>query len=182
MAKVGRTLTRAGARLTPEIRRAWERNPVLPPERYGAIVRLLVFFAEQLSALSNQLLVEQQNQEPPFVARARRYIDQHKTEQVSLAGVAAAAGASVFHFSKVFHKSTGLTFTDYVARVRAESARTRLLNPAPASARWPTTRAFRRSPNFIALLNASSGSHPVSFALVVIPETRRAREGARSRA
>ena len=34
-----------------------------------------------------------------------------------------------FHFCKVFHKSTGLKFTDYVARVRLEDPRNRLLNP-----------------------------------------------------
>ena len=43
--------------------------------------------------------------------------------------MAKAAGASVFHFCKVFHKATGLKFTDYVARVRLEDARNRLLNP-----------------------------------------------------
>jgi len=42
---------------------------------------------------------------------------------------AKAAGASVFHFCKVFHKATGLRFTDYVARMRLEDARDRLLNP-----------------------------------------------------
>jgi len=127
--KVEQTLTRIGARFTPVIRRAWEKNPVLAPERYGAIVRLLTFFAEQLSALSNQLLVERQNQEPTLVTKARQFIEAHQTGQISLAEVAAAAGASAFHFSKVFHKSTGLTFTDYVARLRAERARTKLLNP-----------------------------------------------------
>ena len=128
-AKAGHALRQVGVRFSPQIKQAWEKNPYLPPERYSAIVRLLTFFAEQLSALSNQLLVEQQNLEPPLVARARQYIDRHKTESLTLAGVAAAAGASVFHFSKVFHKSTGLTFTDYVARVRVEGARTKLLNP-----------------------------------------------------
>ena len=34
-----------------------------------------------------------------------------------------------FHFCKVFHKATGLKFTDYVARMRLEDARNRLLNP-----------------------------------------------------
>ena len=43
--------------------------------------------------------------------------------------VAKAAGASVFHFCKVFRKSTGIKFTDYVTRVRLEDARTELLNP-----------------------------------------------------
>jgi AraC-like DNA-binding protein len=43
--------------------------------------------------------------------------------------VAKASGASVFHFCKVFKKSTGLRFTDYVARVRLEDAKAELLNP-----------------------------------------------------
>ncbi len=39
---------------------------------------------------------------------------------LSLTDVAKASGASVFHFCKVFKKTTGLTFTDYVARTRLE--------------------------------------------------------------
>ena len=35
----------------------------------------------------------------------------------------------MFHFCKVFHKATGLKFTDYVARLRLEDARHQLLNP-----------------------------------------------------
>ena len=35
----------------------------------------------------------------------------------------------MFHFCKIFHKSTGLKFTDYVARVRLEDAKQKLLNP-----------------------------------------------------
>ena len=127
--KVSRQLERCGVPFAGEIRKAWEKNPLIPPDKYNAIVRLLTFFAEQLSALTNQLMTEKSNAEPPLVLKAREYIDKHKTEELSLADVAKAAGASVFHFCKVFHKATGLKFTDYVARVRLEDARTRLLNP-----------------------------------------------------
>jgi AraC-like DNA-binding protein/ligand-binding sensor protein len=127
--KVSRQLEQCGVRFTGEIRRAWDKTPLFPPDKYNATVRLLSFFAEQLSALANQLVLEQQNAEPPLVLRAREYIDKHKTDELSLADVAKVAGASVFHFCKVFHKATGLTFTDYVARVRLEDARSRLLNP-----------------------------------------------------
>jgi len=127
--KVARQLERCGIPFTGKIRKTWERNPLIPPDKYNAIVRLLAFFAEQLSALTNQLVLERQNTEPPLVQRAREYIDKHKMEPLSLSAVAQAAGASVFHFCKVFRKSTGLKFTDYVARVRLEDARTRLLNP-----------------------------------------------------
>jgi AraC-like DNA-binding protein/ligand-binding sensor protein len=127
--KVSRELERCGVPFGGEIRKAWEKNPLIPPEKYNAIVRLLTFFGDQLSALSNQLMTERNNAEPPLVLKAREYIDKHKTEQLSLANVAKAAGASVFHFCKVFHKATGLKFTDYIARVRLEDARNRLLNP-----------------------------------------------------
>jgi len=128
-AKVSRELERCGLRFSGEFRRTWERNPFIAPDRYNAVVRLLTFFADQLSALSNQLVTEKNNCEPPLVLKARDYIDKHKAEELSLADVAKAAGASIFHFCKVFHKATGLKFTDYVARVRVEDARTRLLNP-----------------------------------------------------
>jgi AraC-like DNA-binding protein len=127
--KVKRALSQRGVRFTNEIRRAWEKSPLIPPNKYDAIVRLLTFFADQLSALSNQLMIEKQKAEPPLVLKAREYIDKHKTEELSLANVATAAGVSVFHLSKVFHTSTGLKFSDYVARVRLEDARIRLLNP-----------------------------------------------------
>jgi AraC-like DNA-binding protein/ligand-binding sensor protein len=127
--KVRRELEKCGVRFTGEIRKAWQKNPLVPPEKYNATVRLLAFFADHLSALSNQLVTEKNNAEPPFVLKAREYIEKHKSEELSLADVAKAAGASVFHFCKVFHKATGLKFTDYVARVRLEDARNRLLNP-----------------------------------------------------
>jgi AraC-like DNA-binding protein len=74
-------------------------------------------------------VLERQNAEPPLVQKAREYIEKHKATPLSLSAVAKAAGASVFHFCKVFRKSTGLKFTDYVARVRLQDAKTQLLNP-----------------------------------------------------
>jgi AraC-like DNA-binding protein len=128
--KVIRELKRHGVPFTPELRKAWSTNPLIFPDRYNAIVRLLSFFGQQLSGLANQLVIESQNVEPPLVRKAREYVDKHKAEEISLADVTRAAGASMFHFCKVFHKATGLTFTDYVARVRVEDARTQLLNPS----------------------------------------------------
>ncbi len=107
----------------------WKQTPFMSPTRYEATVQLLNFFAKQLSALSNQVVLEQENAEPPIITKARQFIAQNRAEPLSLGGVARAAGASVFHFCKVFRKTTGLKFTDYVARVRLEDARVRLSNP-----------------------------------------------------
>ena len=57
--KVSRELERHGVRFTGQIRKAWEKTPLIPPDKYNATVRLLTFFAEQLSALRNQIVLEQ---------------------------------------------------------------------------------------------------------------------------
>jgi AraC-like DNA-binding protein/ligand-binding sensor protein len=128
-AKVARTLAQHGVKFTRTIRDAWEKNLRTPPEKYNAIVSLLTFFAEQLSTLTNQIMLEKNKAEPLMVLKAREYITKNKAQSLSLTEVARVSGASVFHFCKVFKKTTGLTFTDYVARVRLEDAKAELLNP-----------------------------------------------------
>ena len=103
--KVGRELERHGVRFTGQIRKAWEKTPLIPPDKYNATVRLLTFFSEQLSALANQIMLEQQNVEPPLVQRAREYINKHKNEELSLADVAKGCGRECFPFLQSFPQS-----------------------------------------------------------------------------
>jgi AraC-like DNA-binding protein/ligand-binding sensor protein len=161
--KVSRELERRGVKFTGEIRKAWEKNPLIPPDRYNAIVRLLTFFAEQLSALTNQIVLEQQNAEPPLVQKAREYIDRHKAEPLALSAVAKAAGASVFHFCKVFRKTTGLKFTDYVARVRLEDAKTQLLNPSRRISEVAYDVGFQSLTQFNRMFKRVFGQSPTEF-------------------
>jgi AraC-like DNA-binding protein len=161
--KVSRELERCGLRFTREIRKAWEKNPLILPDKYNAIVRLLTFFADQLSALSNQLMMEKNNAEPPVVLKAREYIGKHKNEELSLANVAKAAGASVFHFCKVFHKATGLKFTDYLGRVRLEEARTRLLNPNQRISEIAYDVGFQSLTQFNRTFKRVFGQSPTKF-------------------
>jgi AraC-like DNA-binding protein/ligand-binding sensor protein len=161
--KVSRELERHGVRFTSEIRKAWDKNPLIPPDKYNAIVRLLTFFAEQLSALTNQIVLEKQNAEPPLVRKAREYIDKHKTEPLALSAVAKASGASVFHFCKVFRKTTGLKFTDYVARVRLEDAKTQLLNPNRRISEVAYDVGFQSLTQFNRMFKRVFGQSPTEF-------------------
>lgn len=127
--RAAKKLAECGVPFTGDIRKAWEATTIIPKDKYGAIARLLTFFAQQLSTLVNQIVLEKQNAEPLLVRKAREYILQHKMEPLSLTAVARASGASVFHFCKVFKKTTGLRFTEDVARIRLEDAKAELLNP-----------------------------------------------------
>jgi len=92
-------------------------------------VKLLSIFAEHLSTLSNRLIVQQENAEPPVITRAKEYIQEHHTEELSLSQVAKAVNTSTFYFCKIFKKLTGVNFTDYVSRIRIEKSKNLLLNP-----------------------------------------------------
>ena len=113
---------------TSEGRRLWNQTRFIEPVTYKAMVQLLSFFAKQLSALINQLIIEQKTQEPEVVLRARRFIAENRRGQLTLATVARAAGVSMFHFSTLFRQTTGIKFTQYVARSRIEEARELLCN------------------------------------------------------
>ena len=162
-ARAAAKLKECGVPFVTGIRKAWEATPIIPKDKYGAIVRLLAFFAEQLSALINQIVLEKQNAEPELVRKAREYITQHKMEPLSLAAVAQASGASVFHFCKIFKKTTGLTFTDYVARVRLEDAKTQLVNPSRRISEVAYDVGFQSLTQFNRTFKRVFGQSPTEF-------------------
>jgi AraC-like DNA-binding protein/ligand-binding sensor protein len=166
-------LAECGVPFTGGVRKAWETTPIIPKEKYGAIVRLLTFFAEQLSALINQIVLENQNSEPPLVRKARWYIQQHKMEPLSLAMVAQASGASVFHFCKVFKKTTGLKFTDYVARVRLEDAKSQLLNPNRRVSEIAYDVGFQSLTQFNRMFKRVFGQSPSEFRAHLLSRPRK---------
>lgn len=168
-------LAECGVPFTGGIREAWKATPIIPKDKYSAIVRLLTFFAEQLSALINQIMLEKQNAEPLLVRKAREYIGQHKMEPLSLAAVAQASGASVFHFCKVFKKATGLKFTDYVGRMRLEDAKTQLLNPNRRISEVAYDVGFQSLTQFNRMFKRVFGQSPTEFRAHLGANKRRAR-------
>ena len=73
--------------------------------------------------------VQTANAEPPVITKAKQFIREHHTEDLSLGQVAAAVHTSIFYFCKLFRKVTGTTFTEFVSRTRVERAKNLLLNP-----------------------------------------------------
>lgn len=111
------------------MKEAYFATRVVPQKQQDSAVMLLKIFAQHLSMLSNQVIVRQENAEPPMVVKAKAYIEEHQAEDLSLAEVAKAASTSTFYFCKMFRKLVGVNFTDYLSRVRIEKAKNLLLNP-----------------------------------------------------
>jgi AraC-like DNA-binding protein len=128
--KVARQLIAWGVKVDlNELQDAYFHSKVLSKEQYQAMVRLLEIFAKHLSVMANQIVVGQENEESPLITRAKHFIGEHQAESLSLGQMAKALNVSTFYFCKMFKKTTGLTFTDYLARTRIERAKNLLLNP-----------------------------------------------------
>jgi AraC-like DNA-binding protein/ligand-binding sensor protein len=111
------------------LRKAYFATRLIPAKQHEAVVKLLTIFAQHLSMLSNQVVVQHDNAEPPVITKAKEFIQEHQTENLRLGHVAKACNTSTFYFCKMFKKVTGINFTDYLSRVRIEKSKNLLLNP-----------------------------------------------------
>ena len=119
-----------GVRVEPaKLEQAYFNTRVVPNRQHEAVVKLLSIFAQHLSMLSNQVVLQQDNAEPPVITRAKEFIQEHQTDNLRLGHVAKAVNTSTFYFCKMFKKVTGINFTDYLSRVRIEKSKNLLLNP-----------------------------------------------------
>lgn len=142
---------------------AWFHSRVLEPDQYGAMVRLVGIFADHLASVANQLVVQQQQAEPPVITRAKQYIQDHQEEEIGLADVARAVNTSSFYFCKLFKKATGLNFTDYVSRVRVEKAKNLLLNPNARVSEVAFDSGFQSLTHFNRVFRRVAGSSPTVY-------------------
>ena len=103
-------------------------SPVVSKECHDSTVQLLNIFANHLSLMANQMVLQHTNTEPAIIRRAKEFIQEHYSEKLTLEQVAKQVNASTFYFCKMFKKVVGLNFTEYVSRIRIEKAKTLLLN------------------------------------------------------
>ena len=125
-----KSLAERGAELErDQVKAAYFATRVMPQKQQEAATALLKIFAQHLSMLSNQVIIRQDNAEPPVITKAKAFIQEHYTEDIRLGDVAKAACTSSFYFCKMFKKATGINFTNHLARLRVEKASSLLLNP-----------------------------------------------------
>ncbi len=146
-----------------EFEAAYRRSRVVPRKQHESILRLLAIFAQHLATLSNQLAVSEEGSEMPSIARARAYIGDHYADELTLTAVAQAVNMSAFYFCKSFHKSTGLTFTDYVARVRVEKVKELLVNPNKRVSEAAYEAGFQSLSQFNRVFRRVAGEPPSAY-------------------
>ena len=129
-AAITRQLLKWGTEIdVKQMEEAYFQTRVLDRRQYEAVLRLLGIFAQHLAVVSNQLMVAAERPDPPTIEQAKLFIAEHQDEELTLGQVAQAVNTSAYYFCKMFKQATGLTFVDYLARVRVEKVKNLLLNP-----------------------------------------------------
>ncbi len=146
-----------------DLKSAYFKTRVVTEKQYAAIIRLLAIFAEHLAAISNQLLIREAAGESPTMAKARTFIAEHQGEELHLGEVARAVHMSSFYFCKRFREVTGLTFTDYLARARTESAKNMLLNVHTRISEACYAAGFQSLSQFNRVFHRITGEAPSAY-------------------
>jgi|SRR5213592_4389256 len=148
---------------TPTAREAYFQTPVAPQKKLDSLTNLLAIFADHLSLKSNQIAVQQANGQPPVIAKAKKFIEEHHTEDLSLGQVAQAVHTSIFYFCKLFKKVTGLNFTEFVSRTRVEKAKNLLLNPNLRISEIAYEVGFQSLTHFNRVFKKTVGESPTEY-------------------
>jgi AraC-like DNA-binding protein len=151
---------------------AYFHTRVIKRKQFESVLRLLSVFAQHLSGLSNQLMVSSEAAEAPAITRAREYIAEHHSDEVALGDVAKAVNMSAFYFCKSFKKSTGVTFTVYLSRVRVEKVKNLLLNPHTRVSEAAFEAGFQSLSQFNRVFRRIAGEAPSAYRERLHPPAR----------
>ncbi len=168
------------AKEVDEIKKAYFGTRVLSKSQFESIVRLLSVFSQHLSSISNQVMVQESTAESPVVAKARAFIQEHYTGEISVGEVARAVNMSTFYFCKVFKGGTGLTFTDYLARLRVETVKQQMINPHIRVSEAAFAAGFQSLSQFNRVFRRIAGESPSDYRERVVGSIPHSEHGTRA--
>ncbi len=162
--KANRTMKKLGINVDKaEAKKAYMATRVMPRNQIASATRLLGIFAEHLSMKSNTLAVTQANSEPAAVVRAKAYIAEHLSEDITLGDLARAACTSTYYICKLFKRHVGVNFTEYVSRLRVEKAKELLARPHLRISEIAFEVGFQSLTHFNRTFRSVTGEAPTAY-------------------
>ena len=111
--------------------------------------------------------------EPVEIWKARKFIEEHSGEELSLTRVARAVNISGNYLSEKFKDVTGINFVEYVARVRFEKACDLLENVDRRISEIAFAVGFQSLSQFNRTFKKLSGRSPSAFRAAASRKTMR---------
>ena len=101
--------------------------------------------------------------EPVAIWKARKYIEEHAGEELSLTKVAKVVNMNANHLSENFKQVTGINFVEYVARIRFANACDLLRNPKLRVSEIAFAAGFQSLSQFNRIFKRFSGRSPTQY-------------------
>jgi AraC-like DNA-binding protein len=148
----------------PRLRAAYQQAPWLPRARLMHVMNLLEVFARQICEHALQVHELQASRDHPAIRRARELVEERFCDvNLTLGDAAKAASISVTHFSRLFQKKAGMTFTRYVQARRVEQAKSLLADPDKSITAICFACGFNSLTHFNRIFRQSEGCSPSQF-------------------
>jgi len=152
-------------------RKAYFETPVIPREKLQAVIYLMGVFASHLVDDVTRHSIASSDREPGAVSSAKEYVQGHSQESITLKQVLEHAHVSRFYFCRIFKKTTGMTFTEYVARVRVTKAKALLANRALRISEIVFAAGFGSIPQFNNVFKRFAGMPPSLYRTTLYRES-----------
>lgn len=101
--------------------------------------------------------------EPVAIWKARKYVDEHSREELSLTRVAKAVNMNANYLSENFKQVTGIKFVDYVAHARFKNACDLLRNSRLRISEIAFAVGFQSLSQFNRVFKRISGKSPTKY-------------------
>ena len=98
-----------------------------------------------------------------MVTTAKQFIESHYGEELSLGQVARVASSSPFRFCRAFKHATGISFTQYVSRLRVSKAAARLEDRSLRVTEIAFEVGFQSLTNFNRVFKRIAGLSPCQY-------------------
>lgn len=124
---------------------------------------LRLWFLSHIERAVNMISAANAAKNEDVSGKAKKYIDQHYKEDISLDDLSGKYDISPFYFSKVFKTQTGVTFTDYLTGVRVAKAR-ELLEGTSKSMKEICSEVGYSDPNYFSrIFKKHTGVTPTEY-------------------
>lgn len=156
----------------PRAREAFFQTPVVAPERFRAMVRLLVFFAKQLGDSANGWMIAGPTDSRPCVSAAVAFAQRNASGSLKMRDAAQHVHLSPVYFCRLFKKTAGMPFTEYVSRLRVEKAKQLLSDPFTRVGEAGYACGFGSAQDFDRVFKKYTGMAPKEYQRSSLPDVR----------
>jgi len=124
---------------------------------------LRLWFLNHIELAVNMINTANAARTEDVAEKAKKYIDVHYRDDISLDELSGMYDISPFYFSKVFKTQTGITFTDYITGVRVNKAR-ELLEGTNKSMKEICSEVGYSDPNYFSrIFKKNTGVTPTEY-------------------